>query len=146
MSLPDLNRQEWGQRLWAFLHACSFNYPDAKECSPQHKAAVTALLTSLKTLIPCDDCRSHYASYVAAHPPRVDGSGELSRWMVDFHNAVNRRLGKPHVSYAIAQKMYQVGECGGGCPWWVHALYAVAIVVAIALTATLALILARRRQ
>jgi hypothetical protein len=69
----------------------------------------------------CAKCRNHAKEYVRSHPllPAVESTDPLSlfKWTVDFHNAVNLRLGKPMINWQKAEKMWSgenicVGDCG----------------------------------
>jgi len=66
--------------------------------------AVLAYLKSNAVLVPCPGCKYHALSYLASHP--VDGikTGEDAfRWVIDFHNEVNRRNGKREYTYKEAE-------------------------------------------
>src|SRR5207249_3859959 len=61
-------------------------------------------------------CKSHYMDMIKNELPVDDhlvNRDSLSRWTVDVHNAVNKRLGKKELSYSEAQKLY-TGMAGGG--------------------------------
>lgn len=100
----------WGNHGWKFLHAISFAYPDNP--SEEHRQAALNLFQSLKYLLPCGECCGHYCSGLSkTNLEEVVKSREsLSRWLVDFHNSVNDRLGKPSYSYAQAEAEYTAEE------------------------------------
>ena len=57
--------------------------------------------------IPCIKCRNHYVKYLAQHPiSGVKNNLDLQKWAVDFHNDVNKRLGKPIFSFSEAKNLY----------------------------------------
>lgn len=59
--------------------------------------------------LPCSKCRRHAVKYLSKNP--IDGgSSSLFVWSVDFHNAVNKRLGKPIMPYAQAKELYENTE------------------------------------
>jgi hypothetical protein len=96
----------WGPSAWTFLHAVSFAYPE--DPSPEHKEAALNLFSSLQLLLPCGDCCSHYCSTfqrkdLFAH---LDSKNSFSKWLVEFHNQVNRRLKKAEYSYEQAKAYY----------------------------------------
>jgi len=101
----------WGPSAWRFLHAVSFAYPEAP--SAEQKAAALQLFLSLRHMIPCGDCCGHYCSEIQRSPPRVESRDALSRWLVDLHNRVNARLGKPQYPYAAALAEYtsEASQC-----------------------------------
>lgn len=94
----------WGPSAWRFLHAVTFSYPEAPD--EQQRQAATNLFQSLRQLIPCGDCCGHYCTEIQSHPPQVQSRDSLSRWLVDLHNRVNVRLGKPLHSYQAARAEY----------------------------------------
>ena len=64
----------------------------------------------LKDNYPCDRCRPHIADYLRTHPIPDRSGGDtmyLFKWSVDFHNAVNKRLGKRELSLSEAFAIYQ---------------------------------------
>ena len=64
--------------------------------------------------LPCSNCVKHATSYVSYHPMEpyrkyVDLNGVRNGmffWSWLFHNDVNKRLGKPIISYEDAYKLY----------------------------------------
>jgi hypothetical protein len=67
---------------------------------------------------PCSKCRRHAVKYLDQHPiPESKPDGSIFAWSVNFHNAVNRKLGKPQISVEEAREMYKNTEvilAGGG--------------------------------
>jgi hypothetical protein len=96
----------WGPSAWTFLHAVSFSYPE--DPSPEHKEAALNLFSSLQLLLPCGDCCSHYCSTFQRKDlfEHLESRESFSRWLVTFHNLVNRRLKKPEYSYDVAKAFY----------------------------------------
>lgn len=99
----------WGPSAWTFLHAVSFAYPETP--SAEHKQAVLNLFGSLKHLLPCGECCSHYCSTFSSESlsKSLSSRDSFSRWLVDFHNSVNVRLQKPEFKYSDAQAKF-MGE------------------------------------
>lgn len=58
----------------------------------------------------CEHCRGHMLNYIQQHP--MDARN-LFPWTVDFHNSVNRRLGKKLMTLEEALAFYSrsSGEC-----------------------------------
>lgn len=96
----------WGPSAWTFLHAISFAFPD--EPSEEHKEAALNLFSSLQLLLPCGDCCSHYCSTFQRKElsQHLESKDTFSRWLVNFHNMVNKRLRKPDFSYEQAKQHY----------------------------------------
>jgi hypothetical protein len=100
----------WGPSAWTFLHAVSFAYPE--EPTLEHKTAAFNLFDSLKFLLPCGECCSHYCTVFdkTALQQALESRDKFSRWLVEFHNSVNLRLKKPVVSYKQVSKTYLTEE------------------------------------
>jgi hypothetical protein len=96
----------WGPSAWTFLHAVSFAFPD--DPSPEHKEAALNLFSSLQLLLPCGDCCSHYCSSFQRKDlmEHLHSRETFSKWLVSFHNQVNKRLKKPEYSYEQAKSFF----------------------------------------
>lgn len=106
----------WGPGAWRFLHAISFTYPlDADE---QDQAAVGQLLESLARLLPCAKCRPHWERLIHDELPYhsyLYGRHIFSQYMVEVHNRVNDRLGKPRYAYEDACRLYTPNAPAEAC-------------------------------
>lgn len=103
----------WGPSAWKFLHSVTATYPEAP--TKEHKDAARALFLSLRLLLPCEDCCSHYCQTFSPKDiePALESRIALMRWLFDFHNGVNKRLGKPQ--YAWEQFLTDVQGEGSEC-------------------------------
>lgn len=98
----------WGPALWTTLHTMSFNYPE--QPTEEEKAQYRDFFHALKYVLPCGECRRHYANGIEkTYPlePALKNRDTLSRWLVDFHNVVNKRLNKPIVPYDSVKEKYE---------------------------------------
>lgn len=108
----------WGPKTWNFLHTISLSYPAV--ASESTKEAMFSMLQSLGVLIPCDKCRVHYKEWLnstVSTPKAVALRGRDSVFgaLVDLHNSVNMRIGKPQMSMETAHKIH--GNVKGSvCP------------------------------
>jgi hypothetical protein len=57
-------------------------------------------------MLPCPDCREHFASWINGHPikpflavPYSEKGEWIRRWLYDLHSDVNRRLSKTNLAY-----------------------------------------------
>ena len=91
----------WGPSAWRFLHAVTFSYPDVP--SEEHKEAAIALFRSLRLLLPCGDCCSHYCKEFTSESISLaaESKQSLTKWLFEFHNRVNARLGKAEYSWDV---------------------------------------------
>ena len=75
-------------------------------------------------MLPCDECCGHYCSTMdkVNFEAALEGRTQLTRWLFEFHNNVNLRLGKPRYSWEALTAEFQ-GEgtecavespCGAG--------------------------------
>ena len=104
----------WGPALWTALHTISFNYPE--QPTEKEQTQYRAFFQALKHVLPCGKCRLHYAQGIDHDlplEPALRNRDTLSRWLVDFHNSVNRRLDKPIVTYDSVKEKYDAlsGKC-----------------------------------
>lgn len=101
-SIPTVDTSEWGPALWNALHIAAAITQDVPFWQ--------SVLAALRDDIPCPDCRSHFSGWLSAHPFRVKGILPIRRmfgggrrspppqiipWLLDLHNDVNARTGKP---------------------------------------------------
>ena len=52
-------------------------------------------------------CRAFYAQYKADNPPDFTSPEAFFRWGVNLHNSVNRKLGKPELTYEEALSIWR---------------------------------------
>ena len=120
-----LTMNQWGPKLWQFLHACSFAFPE--DPTPDQTEAFRKLLEALRVLLPCPMCRDHYNAFLEENPAPATCGSELQKWLVDFHNDVNARIGKPPVNLDQAREMHNDpvqdssghGQKNTGCNGWI---------------------------
>ena len=88
---------EWGTVFWQALHTISFTYPNTPTTT--EKTLYRTTIRNLARVLPCSVCKNHFMRYIRDNPPLMSCKYTLSKWMVSFHNSVNRRLGKPQRAY-----------------------------------------------
>lgn len=95
--LPD--PRYWGSRFWFTMETIAYFYSDTP--SVTEMAHAKDFYTSLKTLLPCPGCAMHYAQLLDEHPVdhAIVSRMALMQWVNMIHNEVNRRLGKPVVTF-----------------------------------------------
>lgn len=104
----------WGKHLWVFLHAMSVAYPNQPDTPTM--ASCRQFIYALRHLLPCSMCRLHFETLLKTHPPQVQCRQDLKQWVLDAHNSVNKRLGKPRlwtmadVDQVYLQEHYEVHE------------------------------------
>ena len=91
----------WGPELWKYLHIISLNYPENPTYMDINN--YNEFYKYLAFTIPCDNCKHHYKKYITNNPPNLTSKNDLVVWTIEFHNSVNKRIGKP--TYTIDEAM-----------------------------------------
>lgn len=112
MTGPDV----WGPPGWKFIHFVTLGYPHYPTESIKKK--YYDYFHSLKNVIPCSICASHFAENLDILPldDNVLSSREnLVKWGIDIHNIVNKKNGKKEYTYEEGIKEILKPVCGKGC-------------------------------
>lgn len=93
---PDI----WGPSGWLFLHTITLAYP----INPSYvdKTNYKMFFNSLSSVLPCELCKKHYAQHLQEYPLTDDilsSKHNLTKWLVNIHNNVNKQNGKKEMSY-----------------------------------------------
>ena len=98
----------WGPHLWATIHTLAL-----KADSDLESLAYGNFLNSLHFLLPCNACKHDFSKYVSAHGyPNI---GNAFEWSVNFHNNVNRKLGKNIFTTEEARSQWFSDSCSYSC-------------------------------
>ena len=103
----------WGPSAWKFMHYITLSYPDKPTTTDMN--SVRTFFTTVANLLPCEKCRVEYTSLLKQNPltQRVMSSrNNLSIWLLDIHNKVNVKLGKPEESYQQMTQNYMGPNTG----------------------------------
>ena len=107
----------WGPAFWTALHTASFAYPDHPDADQRRH--MRAYIDAHASVLPCPDCREHFADMLrecgADYDRALAGRDALTRFLVDIHNRVNQRLGKPTKAYVEVAATYSAGGASS-CP------------------------------
>ncbi len=89
----------WGPIFWTTMHIVSLGYSTSP--SSEEQEAAIKFYESLTTVIPCPICREHYKYFLQQMPVRnaVKTRDDLILWVYNIHNEVNKKLGKPEVTF-----------------------------------------------
>ena len=100
----------WGSYFWYFMHSVSFNVVQNNlPLTRDKKKVLIDFFLYIKDLLPCLICKTHYSEMLSTYPPSTyftTGIG-VSKWVVDIHNIVNKRLHKKKIKYNSAINMYK---------------------------------------
>lgn len=110
-SFPS-NPEKVGTGVWFVLHLKSRHAND--------DSTIQSFLNDFELVIqnfPCLKCRKHMMEYVRDHNPtsyiNYTYNGQklgMFRYIWEFHNEVNRRVGKPMISWEDALKMFSTPD------------------------------------
>jgi hypothetical protein len=84
----------FGPPLWFILHNMAANYP--KTPKKDDRQLMIYFLVGLPSAIPCLTCKNHAMDYLQSKDLSmvVNDKKSLIQFVLDFHNNVNKRLGK----------------------------------------------------
>jgi len=99
-----LNIESWGPAFWHVMHAVSFMYPENP--TPQDQTKYANFYENLIDVLPCQKCRNHFAEILQEIPMQLRSRRELSEWVVNVHNEVNKSTGKPEQDYLDVVQAY----------------------------------------
>jgi Erv1 / Alr family len=112
-----INPVAFGPYYWAVIHLACLSGADGLQ----------DFVNSLPGILPCPDCREHLQENLKQLP---FDSKDPFRWSVNLHNAVNKRLGKPSMSYKQAFD-YWSSTCSPKSKnhWWIVVLVCIVCLV-----------------
>ena len=92
---PDTNTRSFGPKLWYVLHNAALAFPE--DPTELVKYRMKNLILGIPYLVPCESCFEHSLEYI----DNINNLDEicssrrkLIKFFVEFHNSVNKRLGK----------------------------------------------------
>ncbi len=97
----------WGPPLWRKMHMKTFNYPENP--TQTDKVNIIKYFNNIANVLPCDKCKRHYVRELMINPVsgHVHSRKAVIKWLIDFHNKVNRRLGKRVLTYKEVYAIYE---------------------------------------
>lgn len=93
-----------GPGLWLAIHLMASNIKNDLD-----KTAFIKFMKILASNLPCPACRQHMTQYLIDNPLEIhfDVDDGFFIYSINFHNYVNRRLGKPLMEYEEAVAIYR---------------------------------------
>ena len=85
-------RQSVGRCAWSLLHTIAAHYPDdpSQEWVEKH----SRFFKSFSKVYPCKSCGRHFAEMIKEEHPKLENRENISVWVCEIHNKVNRMLNK----------------------------------------------------
>jgi hypothetical protein len=99
--------EHWGKPFWNVMHSVTFTYPEHP--TDEDKERIRTFFNMIPFFLPCSICGLHFVKEKMDMPLTDEvlaSMDSLSRWLVDVHNSVNRRLKKPELAYDTIKKFY----------------------------------------
>jgi len=103
---PDI----WGPPGWKFIHYVTMGYPNNP--SDDIKKKYYNYFHTLKYVIPCSICSSHFAENLEKLPLTnevLSNRENLMKWGIDIHNIVNKKNNKKVYDYTDAMVLIMNG-------------------------------------
>jgi Erv1 / Alr family len=87
-----LSRDVAGNAFWKTIHSAAYSYPEnpTQTDADQFRTTFIYLMKSF----PCEECKQHARNYLQEYPPPLDNRKNLVMYFCNFHNYVNKKLGK----------------------------------------------------
>jgi len=104
---PQREPSQFGPHYWYMLHSMALNYPVNPTMFAKQK--MKAFIEAIPFLLPCKNCTEHAKEFMAQADinKALQGKKELFTFFWNFHNLVNKRLGKQEMSFENALNMYK---------------------------------------
>jgi|TARA_B110000285_G_scaffold41803_1_gene46044 hypothetical protein len=91
------SKKEWGNIVWFLFHTLAY-----KLNNDAHISKLLEQIFSICQNLPCEDCAGHASSILkTVNVSNIKTRSDLIKLMLDFHNIINKRLGK--TEYTIEQ-------------------------------------------
>lgn len=103
MSLTDEEKKRIFNGIWYTIHKYAAKADEEK--TGRMKSAYREYIKMLsEDSLPCADCSKHMREYLQSNP--LESASSYFEWSYNFHNSVNRRLGKSEEDYGTAKNLY----------------------------------------
>jgi len=104
----ELSISKWGPAAWQFLHTISYTYK--KEPSPEDIHNMYMFLTYFAKVLPCKKCKDDFVNYIdttlTKNSSHLESRKNLSMYVNDAHNYVNRKTGKREWKYEESREKF----------------------------------------
>lgn len=100
-----MTKKQWGNIIWFLFHtlACKL-----KQSESQHAPELLKIFIDICHKLPCPYCRSHAVKILGkANKKVVKTKADLIRFLWQFHNIVNKSIGKREMPFDEMMKQYE---------------------------------------
>jgi len=100
----------WGPKIWLKIHLMSMNYP--KKPTIMDKKTKITEISKIPSILPCPICSKDTLNYISNNIDllyeALEDREKLILFFFNFHNYVNKKLGKVNFSLDNFKKLYNV--------------------------------------
>ena len=106
-----VSKSVWGPCVWYLFHTLA--YKAVPEDFPKIKTELIQYIQRICSNLPCPECTQHATIYMTQNSRKIAAiqtKEQLQYFLIDFHNAVNVRKGKPAFTYEQSQEKYKLAK------------------------------------
>ena len=112
--------KEWGNATWYLFHTLAYKLKDSE--SDHSKDLLTVFIDMCKVL-PCPLCRDDAKKMLTSAKTRlVTTKYDLIRFMWQFHNLVNNKLGKQEITLDEHNAKFATAKTNSVVKYYIHVL------------------------
>ena len=106
-----VSKSVWGPCVWILFHTLAHKV--VSEEFNNLKADIIQYIQRICANLPCPECTQHAMEYMKQNSRRINSittKEHLQTFLIDFHNSVNVRKGKPTFTYQQAEDKYRLAK------------------------------------
>lgn len=103
-----VSKSVWGPCVWYLFHTLA--YKVVPDDLPAIKTELLQYIQRICANLPCPECTQHATQYMNQNVRKISAiqtKEQLQYFLIDFHNTVNARKGKPAFTYEQAEEKYK---------------------------------------
>lgn len=103
-----MTKKQWGHVIWQFFHTLACKLKDTESA---HVRELLHIFISICHNLPCPYCRTDAVELLnKANTSIVNTKADLIRFMWQFHNIVNKKLGKREMLFEKHKHIYETAS------------------------------------
>jgi hypothetical protein len=106
-----VSKSVWGPCIWYLFHTLAYKIVPSEFTNIKNELIV--YIQRICSNLPCPECTQHATEYMKQNARRISllaNKEQFQEFMVDFHNVVNVRKGKPVFTYQQAEEKYKLAK------------------------------------